>query len=285
MVEAKLQQVNAAVNSFLRKSSKRNEPLEAFRETDAFKSFEKAFREGIQAQADWLAKNLHEIVGIDDQITVDNDTVIEMRLTHYINENMPAISAYVTENQVYDYFIGAFIYSIQSSLLRLGYRMKSAAVPFELKNKFYLSKLKDQANYLLNRSSIDDTTKQQMINLIQDAKIIDNATVDEMGSMLSSQFEEISERRGFVIANTETNQAMSTADVAFMRENDVPTKVWVAAGGNTCVICNDNASQGAIGTNEEFDSGDDAPPAHPNCECYIEAGEIDLQSINIWDGS
>ena len=33
--------------------------------------------------------------------------------------------------------------------------------------------------------------------------------------------------------------------------------------------CEANGDQGPIGIDEAFDSGDDAPPAHPQCRCVL----------------
>jgi hypothetical protein len=44
-------------------------------------------------------------------------------------------------------------------------------------------------------------------------------------------------------------------------------KSWV---GGTCPVCEENAAAGWIDIDEAFPSGDDEPPAHPNCECELE---------------
>lgn len=159
----------------------------------------------------------------------------------------------------------------------------AAGGKFVLTDKFYIGSLKNQANYLLNKSSLDETTRNRIITIIRDGKL-NNLTIDEVSTLLSDEFEEISASRAFMIARTETCQAMSSGQMAAMRESGVPTKEWVVAGGHTCALCEDNAAQGMIPIADTFDSGDDAPPGHPNCECYIEAGEIDLSAVSIWDG-
>lgn len=45
-------------------------------------------------------------------------------------------------------------------------------------------------------------------------------------------------------------------------------KEWLV-GGDPCPICEANADQGPIELDEDFDSGDDAPGAHPRCECAV----------------
>jgi hypothetical protein len=45
-------------------------------------------------------------------------------------------------------------------------------------------------------------------------------------------------------------------------------KEWIL-GPNPCVICEENADEGDIDLDDVFPSGDDSPPAHPNCECAV----------------
>lgn len=154
---------------------------------------------------------------------------------------------------------------------------------FKLYDKFYTGSLDNQANYLLNKSTIDQTTRDRIFTIIRDGKL-NLLTNDEIAKVITSEFETISAERAFMIARTETAQAMMSGQMAGMRESGVRNKQWITAGANICPICDMNADQGMIGINEQFNSGDDAPPAHPNCECYVEAGIIDLSEINLWDG-
>lgn len=45
-------------------------------------------------------------------------------------------------------------------------------------------------------------------------------------------------------------------------------KSWLTASG-CCDVCEANEKQGAIELEEAFQSGDDAPPGHPNCRCTL----------------
>ena len=48
----------------------------------------------------------------------------------------------------------------------------------------------------------------------------------------------------------------------------VITKAWLISGdGDCCDECQDNADAGWIDIDEDFPSGDDSDPAHPNCQC------------------
>ena len=197
------------------------------------------------------------------------------------------MSEYVAESKIYTYLYNAFDWSITASYGRMGYIRKAEGfIDFELTNDYYIAALKNQANYLLYNSSIDETTRKRMINLIRDSRLSLNS-LDELASMIEAEFEGYTEDRGFLIANTETNQAMSTAQHAFLTENGFATKLWVGAGPRTCPICMGNEDDGPILLDQAFSSGDMNPPGHAGCECYLDAGEeTNIDSIDVlWDGS
>src|SRR5437868_15197476 len=59
------------------------------------------------------------------------------------------------------------------------YFAKAEAVEFELTNTDYLNALANDANYLINRSSMDATTRQQIIDLINEGSV-EGLTMDEI---------------------------------------------------------------------------------------------------------
>lgn len=279
---SKLQRLSAAVDRFISKASKKNEPLEAFRTTEDYKEFELSIADAIQDQVDDLTKKLPKWMITDEEFDED-------RAAKWLEDNQKSIAKYLNEKDILATLITAFTYSVESCYQRQGIKLQKAADPFvtfELTNSYYLDALADQANYLLNKSSIDETTRNRMITLIRDTRM-NMATIDELANIIADEFEGISETRAFMIANTEANQAMSSAQQAFLKENGVGTKKWVGAGPNTCAICQGNEDQGPIPIDDDFESGDTTPPGHPGCECYEDAGEeIDLDSIDVlWDGS
>jgi phosphohistidine phosphatase SixA len=52
-------------------------------------------------------------------------------------------------------------------------------------------------------------------------------------------------------------------------------KSWV---GGTCETCQENAQAGWIDMDDQFPSGDDEPPAHPNCDCELETRDRQEES-------
>jgi len=285
MKKTELHKLDAVVSQFIQKANKKNEPLEAFRESVSFEQFISKIEQAIFKQAQWLGKNLDQIDFLKDEALTTSE--FDAKLGGWLSNAMPRITEYVSQDKVYAYLYNAFIFSMQASYARIGVIQKASGfVEFELTNQYYIAALKDQANYLLHRSSIDETTRKRMITLIRDSRL-NLDTLDELATMIEAEFEGISATRAYQIANTETNQAMSTAQDAFLRENGFQTKRWIPAGPNTCDICEGNADDGPVPLDQAFSSGDMTPPGHPGCECYEDAGEeIDLDSIPVlWDGS
>lgn len=280
----KLHKMDVAVSGFLSKASKRNEPLEAFREDESFKQLSNMLETGLKKQGSWAKRNFNDAQFFSDESL--SKSQFEGQFGTWLNKAMPGLSEWVSELKVYTHLHNAFLFSIQASYLRLGVMTKaSGPVNFDLTNPYYIATLKDSANYLLNKSTIDETTRRQLIRTVSGARE-ELKTIDETADIIAQQFDDISAGRAFVIANTEANRAMSVAQGAFLSENGVKTKKWVPAGGNTCSICDGNADDGEIGVDEVFSSGDTEPPAHPSCECYLDGGMIDLDSIPLlWDGS
>lgn len=78
--------------------------------------------------------------------------------------------------------------------------------------------------------------------------------------------------RAEMVSRTEVAGVNSRASMVAYREAEQAgvqvQKEWIL-GPNPCEVCQANASQGPIGLDDSFDSGDDTAPSHPNCECAV----------------
>ncbi len=93
---------------------------------------------------------------------------------------------------------------------------------------------------------------------------------------LANEIEDVgsfSAERAMMIARTEIIRANNQGHlIAFRESGVVQEKAWsTAEDGDVCPICTENEDEGAIGLEDNFSSGDDAAPAHPNCRCTIVA--------------
>lgn len=278
--------VAVLLDGFLSKASRQNKPYQAVKRTDNYKQFHKDMREGIKSQADWVADNMPDLmqsIGKEDDLepmTIDQ----VQKLRGQISRDMPGLSDFVTEHKVFTALKEFFEYTVRYVYKDWGYMVKAAQVEFKLTNTEYINAIKNRASYLLNQSSLDETTLDQLIRVITDSLGGGN-TAAETSKIIQDEFEGISEARADMIARTEAANAAGEANHATMVENGVKTKRWVTAGNNPDEECQDNEADGEIPLDQDFSSGVAYEPAHPNCECYTEAGEIDLDTISIWDGN
>jgi hypothetical protein len=72
--------------------------------------------------------------------------------------------------------------------------------------------------------------------------------------------------RALTIAITEQNRAISYATSVRYREAGVQQMEWLVF--DPCKICAQNANQ-VVNIGQQFASGDQRPPAHPNCRCAL----------------
>lgn len=77
--------------------------------------------------------------------------------------------------------------------------------------------------------------------------------------------------RARTIVRTEITRALESANVEGWKQSKVVDgKEWILGSEHDLDDeCNDNANAGVIPIDQAFPSGDDAPPAHPNCVCAV----------------
>lgn len=137
---------------------------------------------------------------------------------------------------------------------------------FDEKSPEFVKYLSDRSNYLIQ--SVDNTTKDWLVGLISEGKN-QAMTNEEVAAEIADQMPSISSVRADMIARTEVANAMQQGELDVYRQQGVEKKSWQVFG-DACEICEENDSQ-VVGVDETFNSGDDAPPAHPNCRCFIQA--------------
>lgn len=118
---------------------------------------------------------------------------------------------------------------------------------------------------------IDDSTRTMIRDIISDGldENIGNAAIADNIEAATA----FSAERAALIAHTEIARINSMASlqsyIGARDELDLDIKKEWLLGEHPCEICQANNEQGAIPLDDEFESGDDAPPAHPNCECAV----------------
>jgi len=108
---------------------------------------------------------------------------------------------------------------------------------------------------------------------------LDATTLDRIGTALASGLDqglspsdiasEINDvlndpLRAMVIARTETSNALNQAAISDYKDAGIEQIEW--QGADPCEICEPNDGE-IITLGDTFSSGDEYPPAHPNCIC------------------
>lgn len=120
------------------------------------------------------------------------------------------------------------------------------------------------------RWAIDETTRVMVRDTIAGG-LRDNIGSDAIIEALTSSYA-FSDERAEMISRTEIAMANSdSAMVAYEEARDAGVslkKEWIL-GPSPCDVCQENAAAGALELEDEFPSGDQNTPAHPNCECAV----------------
>jgi SPP1 gp7 family putative phage head morphogenesis protein len=124
------------------------------------------------------------------------------------------------------------------------------------------------------RWAIDASTRDFLRADVAQA-LADGSSNDELATRIADSYA-FSEERAMTIARTETQFAANTGAVNGYRASGVVDgKQWLTAEDDlVSEECQENGEagpnqDGVIGLDDEFPSGDDAPPVHPNCRCTI----------------
>ena len=134
-----------------------------------------------------------------------------------------------------------------------------------LVNKQALAWAEKRAGELITK--IDEDTREIICS--------DVAQATEEGWSTSLLADALSENYGFsdgrasMIARTECARADCQGNLlAYKNSGLVSGKEWLLGSEHVGEDeCNNNAAEGVIPLDQAFSSGDDAPPAHPNCVC------------------
>lgn len=114
--------------------------------------------------------------------------------------------------------------------------------------------------------AITETTRTALNELASQA-IDEGWTVAELQHRIV-QDQAFSPSRALTIARTETAFARAHGEHEAAKGVGMQYKTWIM-GSEACDVCEANAAEGRIGIDDAFESGDDVPPAHPNCRCSL----------------
>jgi SPP1 gp7 family putative phage head morphogenesis protein len=129
---------------------------------------------------------------------------------------------------------------------------------------------RDRAASLITQ--IEENTRDMLRDTVAQA-IEEGWSSDELAHEIAGSIG-FSDERAQTIARTETIAANNQGNLAAYKDAAAQgialMKEWLTAGDDlVSEECQANEDQGPIPLDDDFDSGDDAPPLHPNCRCAV----------------
>lgn len=89
-----------------------------------------------------------------------------------------------------------------------------------------------------------------------------HARMAQAAEKLGERGERVSSEESYVVYGNAQHRALQRAGYKTMH--------WVVADDDACEMCLENESRGQVEVGKKFPSGHEAPPAHPNCRCYLQ---------------
>ncbi len=146
-------------------------------------------------------------------------------------------------------------------------------VSVDLVNELALAWAKKHAAELV--TDISDNTRDMLHSAVVDA-IEQGMGAQELAVRISESLG-FSQARAETISRTELIRASNAAALdAYKASGVVDGKSWLTAGDDLVEEdCEMNEADGVIPIDDDFSSGDSAPPSHPNCRCALQAEFLD----------
>ena len=205
-------------------------------------------------------------------------TLASERVNNYINwykyqqESVKAFNFDVTVDvqEILDVEYGTLmqvIYEPLQAMLSLGATSAQESYNIDLGISKYSSSLAKAADDYTGElvTGITETTRDRIKQSISTSlRVGDNqqqalARLQEVAGDIN---------RAEMIARTETVRSYNKGITLFGRESNATAKTWEVSS-DPCSICEANGLDGSIPFDSQFNSGDDEPPAHPNCRCSM----------------
>jgi hypothetical protein len=117
-------------------------------------------------------------------------------------------------------------------------------------------------------AGINDRTLELIADAVETG-IEDSLGVNGTARLIRDALENMTLSRAEMIAATEMNAAFSEATIRKLDRMGIEYKRWITSPGNVCDECSENEDASPIPFDQDFPSGDSAPPAHPNCRCAV----------------
>ena len=116
---------------------------------------------------------------------------------------------------------------------------------------------------------LDETTVERLRTALADTYQA-GGDYDALVKAVQDEYAGFNDVRAGMIAQTEMNAAYNAGRKQLGLDMGFNEKAWNPDGTACVEICVPNVLAGWIPIEDDFESGDDAPPGHPNCDCSLD---------------
>lgn len=200
------------------------------------------------------------------------------RVRKVIEEDYGSFSNFLSSNDLTDSLVNFYNDANNQMLDKL-----DIPATFDLKDPAVINRLSDRSTFLIK--SVDDTTLDDISTRIV-AGMENDMSWQQIAADIHQNNPDIADYRSQLIARMESANAANQAQLEFAKKNNFEKKqVILSPNHDIDDECNQAVEDGAINVDDEFSTGDDAPPFHINCQC--EASYLppdDWDSSDVWLG-
>lgn len=205
----------------------------------------------------------------DDELTDAEKKAI----LHIVREETDPLDSFIDASVLVAFFIWTYNLGGKNFLRSIG-----VPLTFDLKDKRELAKIEQHVKLLIK--GLDQATHDLVAEKIQQG-IESGLSTKEVADSIREWIPETYAGRAETVTRTETSRMVNAAQFEAASQNGAMGKIWVTRGADD--ECADNENQGTIGMDETFSSGDNMPPAHPNCRCDLDFEVLDMGYY--WSGN
>ena len=141
-------------------------------------------------------------------------------------------------------------------------------IPDEIEDDVVAEYLRDHSLTKLSGNIGPETVKRLRTALADTYQT--GGDYDDLKQAVKDTYDSFADVRAGMIAQTEMNGAYNAGRKQLGLDMGFNEKSWNPDGMACVAVCVPNVLDGWIGMEEDFESGDSAPPAHPNCDCSLD---------------
>lgn len=275
MDHTRLSKLQGSLERFLHKAKRKSIVFDNIESKKQYKDFYKLVKRGVTKQADEIVTEdlLNKLLADIGKFS-DAD---QAKVATALKKAWKPMSKYVD----YDKTLGYLLWSGEQGGTAAS-KMIGATGKFRLQNSKITAKLGERSTWLLD--SMDDSQLTSLRVAVVEG-IQKDLTVHELRNSIHAKFEdEISQYRAEMVTRTEFANAATLVSKESYKKNGVERWQWSQPAGEEDDICTDNDGE-VRDIGDEFPSGDDRPPAHPNCKCdVIPVLPDDFDASDAWLG-